>query len=474
MQYLYWILVSLYTIVIVGTVISVLMDNRQPVKTMAWVMVLTFLPGIGIVLYFFFGQNTRKEKLISQHSLDLLTKGTLLEFAVQEDLKIPEENKTLVSLFKSQNWALPFKDNEIDIYTDGYSFFTELLRQMGNAQTSIHLDTYIFEHDSLGRLVADMLIDKARQGVEVRVIYDDVGCWNVHDSFFRRMRNAGVKVLPFMPVRFPAFTSKVNYRNHRKLCVIDGRIGFIGGMNIAKRYVVGDGKRKWRDTHLKIEGGAVYSIQRAFLVDWYFVSGKLITDRRYYPEPKEGIKNDIVVQIVTSSPVAPWPDIMQGYMRILLQARKYVYIQTPYFLPTEAVMSAMRIAALAGVDVRIMIPRHGDAKFVEWASRSFVFETLQAGVKVYLYRSGFLHSKMLVCDDNVSTCGSTNVDFRSFENNFEANAFIYDRETAKRFRQIFMEDTKECTFVTERMIRKTRPFLKRLWESVIRLLSPLL
>lgn len=474
MQYLYWILVSLYTIVIVGTVISVLMDNRQPVKTMAWVMVLTFLPGIGIVLYFFFGQNTRKEKLISQHSLDLLTKGTLLEFAVQEDLKIPEENKTLVSLFKSQNWALPFKDNEIDIYTDGYSFFTELLRQMGNAQTSIHLDTYIFEHDSLGRLVADMLIDKARQGVEVRVIYDDVGCWNVHDSFFRRMRNAGVKVLPFMPVRFPAFTSKVNYRNHRKLCVIDGRIGFIGGMNIAKRYVVGDGKRKWRDTHLKIEGGAVYSIQRAFLVDWYFVSGKLITDRRYYPEPKDGIKNDIVVQIVTSSPVAPWPDIMQGYMRILLQARKYVYIQTPYFLPTEAVMSAMRIAALAGVDVRIMIPRHGDAKFVEWASRSFVFETLQAGVKVYLYRSGFLHSKMLVCDDNVSTCGSTNVDFRSFENNFEANAFIYDRETAKRFRQIFMEDTKECTFVTERMIRKTRPFLKRLWESVIRLLSPLL
>lgn len=474
MQYLYWILVSLYTIVIVGTVISVLMDNRQPVKTMAWVMVLTFLPGIGIVLYFFFGQNTRKEKLISQHSLDLLTKGTLLEFAVQEDLKIPEENKTLVSLFKSQNWALPFKDNEIDIYTDGYSFFTELLRQLGNAQTSIHLDTYIFEHDSLGRLVADMLIDKARQGVEVRVIYDDVGCWNVHDSFFRRMRNAGVKVLPFMPVRFPAFTSKVNYRNHRKLCVIDGRIGFIGGMNIAKRYVVGDGKRKWRDTHLKIEGGAVYSIQRAFLVDWYFVSGKLITDRRYYPEPKDGIKNDIVVQIVTCSPVAPWPDIMQGYMRILLQARKYVYIQTPYFLPTEAVMSAMRIAALAGVDVRIMIPRHGDAKFVEWASRSFVFETLQAGVKVYLYRSGFLHSKMLVCDDNVSTCGSTNVDFRSFENNFEANAFIYDRETAKRFRQIFMEDTKECTFVTERMIRKTRPFLKRLWESVIRLLSPLL
>lgn len=474
MQYLYWIFVSLYTIIIVGTIITVLMDNRQPVKTMAWVLVLTFMPVVGIVLYFFFGQNTRKEKLISQHSLDLLTKGTMLEFAIQKDLKIPEDDETLISLFKSQNRAFPFKDNKIDIYTDGYSFFSALLKQIGSAKESIHLDTYIFEHDALGQLVADMLIAKAQKGVEVRVVYDDVGCWNVHDSFFKRMRDGGVKILPFMPVRFPAFTGKVNYRNHRKLCVIDGRYGFIGGMNIAKRYITGDGKQKWRDTHLRIEGGGVYAIQRAFLVDWYFVSGKLITDRRYYPELKNSVKNNIIVQIVTSSPVSQWPDIEQGYMRILVQTRKYVYIQTPYFLPTESVMSAMRIAALAGVDVRIMLPRHCDARFVEWASRSYVFETLQAGVKVYLYRTGFLHSKILVCDDSISTCGSTNVDFRSFENNFEANAFIYDKATAQRFKQIFMTDTKECIQVTERMLKQKRPFFNRLWESAVRLLSPLL
>ena len=474
MQYLYWIFVSLYTIIIVGTIITVLMDNRQPVKTMAWVLVLTFMPVVGIVLYFFFGQNTRKEKLISQHSLDLLTKGTMLEFAIQKDLKIPEDDETLISLLKSQNRAFPFKDNKIDIYTDGYSFFSALLKQIGSAKESIHLDTYIFEHDALGQLVADMLIAKAQKGVEVRVVYDDVGCWNVHDSFFKRMRDGGVKILPFMPVRFPAFTGKVNYRNHRKLCVIDGRYGFIGGMNIAKRYITGNGKQKWRDTHLRIEGGGVYAIQRAFLVDWYFVSGKLITDRRYYPELKNSVKNNIIVQIVTSSPVSQWPDIEQGYMRILVQARKYVYIQTPYFLPTESVMSAMRIAALAGVDVRIMLPRHCDARFVEWASRSYVFETLQAGVKVYLYRTGFLHSKILVCDDSISTCGSTNVDFRSFENNFEANAFIYDKETAQRFKQIFMTDTKECIQVTERMLKQKRPFFNRLWESAVRLLSPLL
>ena len=474
MEYLYWIIFFIYSATVIGTIISVLMDNRQPVKTMAWVMVLMFMPVIGIVLYFFFGQDTRKEKLISQHSLDLLTKSSMLEFAVQKDLNIQEENKTLVKLFASQNWALPFKDNDINIYTDGYSFFNVLFQEIGKAKHSIHLDTYIFNHDSLGRLLADILIDKAREGVEVRVIYDDVGCWNVNDAFFKQMRDAGVMVMPFMPVRFPAFTSKVNYRNHRKLCVIDGKVGFIGGMNIAKRYITGNGKQKWRDTHLKIQGGAVYAIQRAFLVDWYFVSRQLITDRKYYPELSGEIHNDIIIQIVTSSPVSPWPDIMQGYVRILLEARHYVYMETPYFLPTETVMSAMRIAALAGVDVRIMIPRHGDAKFVEWASRSYVFETIQAGVKVYLYRGGFNHSKLLVCDDSVCTCGSTNIDFRSFENNFEANAFIYDRQTALDFKQIFINDIKKSIYVTLRMISKKRPFVNRLWESLVRLLSPLL
>ena len=474
MIYLYWTIFIAYSATVVGTIISVLMDNRQPVKTMAWVMAVMFLPVVGIILYFFFGQDTRKEKLISQHSLDLLTKSSMLEFAVQKDLVIPEENKTLVKLFASQNWALPFKDNNIDIFTDGYSFFNALFREIGAAKHNIHLDTYIFENDSLGRVIADILIDKAREGVEVRVVYDDVGCWNVNDDFFKRMRDAGIQVRAFMPVRFPAFTSKVNYRNHRKLCVIDGKVGFIGGMNIAKRYITGNGKQKWRDTHLCIHGGAVYAIQRAFLVDWYFVSGKLISDRKYYPELCGNKKNNTIVQIVTSSPVSPWPDIMQGYVRILLEARQYVYMETPYFLPTETVMSAMRIAALAGVDVRIMIPRKGDAKFVEWASHSYVFETIQAGVKVYLYRDGFNHSKLLVCDDNICTCGSTNIDFRSFENNFEANAFIYDRQTALRFKQIFMDDIKKSTCVTMRMISKKRPFINRLWESLVRLLSPLL
>ena len=464
----------MYALLTVPTVVAVLMDNKQPAKTIAWIMVLLFMPFLGIVLYVFFGQDIRKQRLISNRSMDQLTKRSMLEFAEQENLHLPADSQPLMRLFANQNWALPFKDNQVEIYTDGYGFVFSLLQAIGRAEKHIHIDTYIIEDDPLGNLIADALTDKARQGVEVRLIYDDVGCWRVSDSFFERMRDAGIDVHAFMPVRFPAFTSKVNYRNHRKLCVVDGKVGFIGGMNLALRYVKGRGGRVWRDTHLRIEGGGVYAIQRAFLVDWYFVDRTLITDRRYYPPVDAAIRNNCLVQIVTSSPISPWPDIMQGYVRILLEARRYVYIETPYFLPTETVMSAMRIAALAGVDVRIMIPRHGDAKFVEWASRSYVFETIQAGVKVYLYRPGFLHSKLLVCDDIVCTCGSTNVDFRSFENNFEANAFIYDRETTLRFKQIFMDDIKECNFVTERMISRKRPFAQRLWESVVRLLSPLL
>ena len=277
-----------------------------------------------------------------------------------------------------------------------------------------------------------------------------------------------------MPVRFPAFTSKVNYRNHRKLCVIDGKVGFIGGMNIALRYVKGDKKQAWRDTHLRIECGGVYAIQRAFLVDWYFVDRTLVTSRQYYPPVSAHIHNNCLVQIVTSSPISPWPDIMQGYVRILLQAQKYVYMETPYFLPTEPVLFAMRTAALAGVDIRLMLPRHADAKLVEWASRSYVIEAIEAGVKVYLYTAGFNHSKLLVSDDNLCTIGSTNIDFRSFENNFEANAFFFDEGMAQRVKAVYLRDEAKSILVDDVSYFVKRPFRQRLFESTVRLLSPLL
>lgn len=474
MLFFHWLIYIFYACTVLIAMVTVLMDNRQPAKTMAWLLVLIFVPVAGIVLYFFFGQNTRKEKHISQHSMDELTKRSMLEFVGQQDLVLPEEHSVLISLFSNQNMALPFKNNEIDIFTTGYGFFHSLLRDIGQARHHIHLETYIISDDPLGRLVADALMAKARAGVEVRFIYDDVGCWNVPDAFFDRMRASGIDVCAFMPVKFPAFTSKVNYRNHRKLCVMDGRVGYIGGMNIAMRYVKGRNGHLWRDTHLRVKGGAVCGIQRAFLIDWYFVSSTLIANRAYYPVQSDVRSNDCIMQIVTDGPVSEWPEMMQGYVRILLEAKRYVYIETPYFLPTEPVMFAMRTAALAGVDVRLMIPLHSDARFVEWASRSYVRESVDSGVDVYFYVAGFNHSKVLVTDDSLSICGSTNVDFRSLENNFEANAIIYDRSTALRMKAVFMQDMSYCIKYDDYMRNRRLSFPQRLWESLVRLFSPLM
>ena len=477
MIYLNWAILIIYVATIISAMTAVLMDNRQPAKTVAWLLVLLFIPLIGIVLYYFFGQNTRKEKYISQRSLDQLTKRSMLSFVEQRDLQLPEKYNTLIRQFTQQNWALPFKNNSVEIFTDGFSFFTSLLKAIGQAQHHIHLSTYIIENDPLGQLIADALIDRAKQGVEVRLIYDDVGCWRVPNSFFERMRAGGVDVHAFMSVHFPAFTSKVNYRNHRKLCIIDGELGFIGGMNIAMRYLRGTTRSAWRDTHLLVRGGAVYGIQRAFLVDWYFVDRTLVSGEKYYPEqPTTNTQHPTpnLAQVVTSSPIAEWPDIMQGYVRILLEAKQYVYMETPYFLPTEPILFAMRTAALAGVDVRLMVPAHPDARLLEWASRSYIVETLAAGVKVYLYEAGFNHSKILVADDSLCTCGSTNIDFRSFENNFEANIFFYDETMAMRMKKVFLDDQEHCSLVDEQTYAHRRPFVHRLWESLIRLLSPLL
>lgn len=473
MSYVFAVFLLAYSLVIVTTLVAVLLDNKQPAKTIAWVMVLIFIPVVGWVLYVFFGQNIRKHRLMSQRSIDQLTKRSMFEYTEQEDLCIPESQQPLIQLFTNLNAALPFKDNHVHVMTDGHDFVFDLLRALSQARAHIHLETYIIEDDPLGNLIADALIDKARQGVEIRIIYDDVGCWKVKKHFFERMREEGIDIHAFMPVKFPAFTSKVNYRNHRKLCVIDGKVGYIGGMNIALRYVKGVGKQAWHDIHVRIEGGGVYAIQRAFLVDWYFADRTLLTQRKYYPPVSPSLRNNCLMQVVTSSPIAPWPEIMQGYIRVLLQAQKYVYIETPYFLPTDPVLLALQTAAHAGIDVRLIVPYRTDAKLAEWASCSFLLEAMDAGVKVYLYKVGFNHSKLMISDDAVATVGSANVDFRSFENNFEANAFFYDTDMALRLKHVFLNDQENSSPLTPNQLLE-RPITRRLFEAVVRLLSPLL
>ena len=483
MHGVYVTLVVIYEIIKVVAIVHVLMDNCHPVKTMAWAMVIYFVPVAGLVLYLFFGLNTRREKLISQRSLDQLTRRSMLGFVDQTDMQVPERYKQMVELFVNENSALPFKNNKVELFTNGYSFFLSLIADIGRARHHIHVDVYIFENDALGRLVRDVLIDKARQGVEVRVIYDDVGSWSTDSEFFEQMRDAGVEVSPFLPVRFPQFAGKVNYRNHRKIFVIDGEVGYVGGYNIATRYVKGRDGMSWRDTMVRLTGNGVYGIQCTFLIDWYFVDRTMISSRDYYPPlssaPVKGsisqVVNSCISQVVNSSPSSPYPSIMHGYVRALIEAQRYVYIQTPYFMPTESVLVAMKTAAIGGVDVRLMVPRKGDAHVVAWASRTYLREIMEAGVKVYMYSGGFLHSKILVADDSMATCGSTNVDFRSFENNFESNVFFYDADTAVRFRKMFEVDITSSVLLNSLPPERLQvSFFARLWESITRLLAPVM
>ena len=473
MIYIHWIVLVAYTVIAIVAMITVLLEHRQPAKTIAWVLVLSFLPLVGIVLYFFFGRRTRKDRHIWEKSLNQLTKRSMIEFAEQKQLELPEEHKELIQLFVNQNFALPFKNNETDVYVSGYEFFPALLAEISKATHHIHIVSYIIDDDPLGRLLRDALINKARKGIEVRLLFDDVGSWKTLNRFFEQMREEGIEVHPFMPVRFPAFTGKVNYRNHRKIIVIDGKVGFIGGMNLAQRYVKGHKGIMWRDTHVKISGAAVYGLQRAFLIDWFHADRTLITDRKYYPDTTITPNNNLI-QIVTSSPTNVWEELEQGYIKILLSAKRYVYMETPYFLPTEPIFFAMRTAALSGVDVRLMVSLKTDSKLVQMASRSYLTQTIQAGVKVLCYEEGFNHTKLLVADDNVATIGSANIDFRSFENNFEANAFFYDKSMAQRIKDIFLTDETKCVPLEKIKEINHKSFIYRLWESVVRLLSPLL
>ena len=460
-----------YLAVILFTIVIVLLDNRNPVKTMAWVLVLVFLPVVGLAFYFFFGRNTRKERLISKKGFSRLSKRPMAEYQAQEALGDFTGRNQLIPFFHRVSNALPFEGNDVQVFTDGYSMYQELFRRIAKAKHHIHLEFYIFENDAVGRLLRDLLIDKAREGVSVRLLYDDVGCWDVNPMFYDEMLCEGIEVRSFLKVRFPQFTSKVNYRNHRKLAIIDGKVGFIGGMNIALRYLKGVPWGVWRDTHICLKGKAVYGIQTAFLTDWFAVDRTLLTSAQYFP--KMDTVGTSVAQIVTSDPVGEWHDIMLGLVKAISCAQRYIYVETPYFLPTEQVMAAFQTAALSGVDVRLMIPKIADAFITHKGTMSYLDELMKSGVKVYFYRAGFLHSKLWVADDEWASVGSTNLDFRSFEHNFEANAFFYDEKTVCTLKEIFLEDMRKCMTLSQKIWDK-RSFKNKIVESVVRLLAPLL
>ena len=473
--------IVLYILTILAIIYTIILENRNPVRTLAWILVLVLVPGVGLFFYIYFGMNYRKIKMFSMKGLgdfkwlqymseDQKQRIKKAELLKKEDM---EAVKPLMTLLLNNSKALLSRNNTIEILNNGEATFGSIFKAIAKAKKYIHLEYYIIDKGELGEKLKELLIAKAKEGVEVRVIYDDVGSWKLPKRYIKEMQAAGIQIYPFLPVRFPLFTNKVNYRNHRKIVVVDGDTGFIGGLNFADRYLHGlPGIGIWRDTHLKVKGEAVTSLQVVFLFDWYFVRQELLLNKTEYL-PNKKVDGNVVVQTVASGPDSDWTSIQQAYFTLINMAKKYVFISTPYFMPGETTINSLKTAAMSGVDVRIMIPYKSDSLLTHWCTRSYVEELLEAGVRVFQYRKGFNHSKVIIMDGLVSSVGTANMDIRSFEQNFEVNLIIYDRNVSRQLGSDFLDDLKGSSEISIHRW-KFRPKRDKIRESLARLFAPLL
>lgn len=460
----------------------IFLERRNASATWAWVMVLFFLPVAGFAMYLILGQKLRKRKLSKLFGINQRIIEDTIEYQKQQ-LKSGEmrfndssmsQYRDMIYMNLNTSYSVFTSNNKIEIFTDGHQKFDALLEDIAAAQHHIHLEYYIVRNDKLGRRLVKALAEKAAQGVRVKFLYDHIGSSRLPKRFFQELRAAGGMEAAFFPSRIPYLNLKINYRNHRKLVIIDGQVGYIGGFNIGDEYL-GLNKHfgEWRDTHLKVVGNAVLQMQAQFLMDWNLASSsKIKLDEHYFPYHHEE-NGSIGMQLVASGPDTEYQQIKASYIKMIYSAHESICLQTPYFIPDESLMTALKTAALSGVDVRIMLPLKRDHFFVYWASHSYLGEMLAGGVKFYLYEKGFLHAKTLVIDGKVASVGTANLDIRSFKLNFEMNAFIYDSETAARLQRIFEQDIAYSQQLTLE-IYEARPLINRLKESISRLLSPIL
>ncbi len=478
---LFWQIFPLVFLITAITVaVMVVLEKRSPYKTIAWILALILLPVFGLVFYLIFGQEYRKQKLYSRKGIKSL--GNIRKLSTRQlreiDLtQLPLKGKILefqniIRLLLNNSSALLTTGNSLKLFTNAKETFDAVFEAIKSAKHHIHLEYYIFSDDKIGNQIKDLLIEKSREGVEVRIIVDDVGSWGLSKKFIKQLRNNGIEIYSFMEVRFPRLTSRVNFRNHRKILIVDGKIGFTGGINIADRYINGiKGIGQWRDTHLQIEGDAVACLQVVFAADWYFVINDNLSGTEYFPLFTEEAGTPI--QISASGPDSDWENIGQAFFAAIANAKRKVYIVTPYLMPPVHILQALLTAALSHVDVRILIPEKSDARIPKWSSFSYVEELLEAGVKIYFYQTGFIHSKYIIVDGIFSTVGTTNLDFRSLETNFEVNTFIYDEKFTKQLETIFLEDLQNSREIKLKEWKK-RHWTKKLKESLAHIVSPML
>lgn len=471
----YWISIGLtivYFIIIFFCVVVVVTENKNPIRAISWTLALLFLPVAGMVFYLFFGRGLKGKALVSNRvRRRLLSKSR----ASQHNFSyIGLDSSQIQKIKLAHNLCHAHLDlhNSIEFFTDGKSKFQKFEQDIINARKFIYIQYYIFNDDKLGNHILELLAGKANEGVDVKVLYDHVGSFSTPNRFFKKMRSLGIDAHPFFRVTFRKLANRINWRNHRKIAVIDGKIGYIGGMNIADRYVDGaaDGKI-WRDTHLRVRGPIIESMLFSFYMDWNFLRPKNEVQTEIPSEYESA--GEIPMQLVTSGPTDKWNNLVLCFQNAIASATRRIYIQTPYFLPTDALLKALQGAALSGVDVRVMIPERTDSKMLGYGSRSYIDDCLRAGIKIYMYLPGMLHAKTMVVDDDFATAGSVNFDFRSFENNFEANLMIYSPEVNRRMRDIFFEDLAKCRKITKTQW-KHRPLHMKLIEPLVRLMAPIL
>lgn len=477
-----WIVENVVFINMLLALLIVFFQRREPKNVWTWLLVLYFLPVLGFVLYLLLGQNYRKNKMFRMKEIEGEVKSIVRrqeESIYRKELKLRnpdmERFKDLMLYNLNASQSVLTDDNDIRIFADGKEKFRTLIEEMERAEKYIHMQYYIIKNDELWQAIREVLIRKAAEGVEVRVLYDSMGCRAMKKREWKKLKEAGIEIAEFFPAILGNLQLRVNYRNHRKIVVIDGRIGFVGGFNVGREYLGLDKKfGYWRDTHLCIEGSAVTTLALRFVLDWnYAAKENLFLKDSLFEIPVFERHGSDPVQIISSGPDSKNEEIRDNYLKLINKARDHIYLQTPYFIPDESIRDALYLAAKSGVDVRIMIPCKPDHPLVYWATYSYIGDMIDAGAKCYVYNNGFLHAKGIMVDGLVSCYGTANMDIRSFELNFEVNATIYSAETTKKLEDIFRNDIRSSTQVT-RKIYDQRSLIVRIKEQFSRPFSPLL
>jgi cardiolipin synthase len=473
---------AIYVAIVIAVCLRVIYETRSATKTMAYLLLILFIPIGGVVFYILFGINFWKTKLYSRKSLDdekmLNRLKKEMEIYMKEtispnDLSV-ENNRELAVMVEKELRSPLTRRNKVTLLLNGEEKFPEVLEALRNAKHHIHIEYYIYEWDEIGEQIAELLILKANEGVKVRFIYDDFGSPNIKKKTEERMRKAGIEIYPFQKVHFYLLANRLHYRNHRKIIVIDGQIGFTGGINVSDKYINnGSQKLFWRDTHLRIDGPGVFYLQYLFLTDWNFCSGRILQPDELHFSVPPICKDDCFLQVAASGPDSVQPSILFSLLQAIYLARKEILITTPYFIPGDSILQALRIAALSGLSVKLLVPGVGDSRLVNAASKSYYEDLLCAGVDIYMYQKGFVHAKTLVADGNLSIIGTANMDLRSFELNFEVNVLLYDRTFSQQLRAVFLKILKMPKKLIK-MPRCQRPAYKQLPERIARLFSHVL